>query len=258
MKTVFAIGAHPDDIEFLMSGTLLALQKKGYEIHYMNVANGCYGSTKFDAPTTASVRREESMEVCKSVGFVYHESLCDDLGIFYDRPMLLRLASEIRAVAPQIVLTHSPVDYMEDHTNTSRLVVTAAFTRAMPNYPVDPPRKPVEQRITVYHAQPYRHCDQLGKPVEPDIVVDVSEFVDMKVKLLSKHASQIEWLDASQGISAFLQSLRDLDAECARMAGGLFAYAEGWRKHSHMGYCDESDDPLCHALKERVSRFSRP
>ena len=44
MKTAIAIAAHPDDIEFYMAGTLLLLKRAGYEIHYMNVANGNCGS----------------------------------------------------------------------------------------------------------------------------------------------------------------------------------------------------------------------
>ena len=43
-KTAFAVGAHPDDIEFMMAGTLMALKLKGYEIHYMHAANGSCGA----------------------------------------------------------------------------------------------------------------------------------------------------------------------------------------------------------------------
>ena len=43
-RRAFAIAAHPDDIEFLMAGTLVLLRDAGYEIHYMNVANGACGS----------------------------------------------------------------------------------------------------------------------------------------------------------------------------------------------------------------------
>ena len=46
-KSAIAIGAHPDDIEFMMAGTLLLLKKAGYEIHYMNVANGSCGSVQY-------------------------------------------------------------------------------------------------------------------------------------------------------------------------------------------------------------------
>ena len=43
-KRAFAVAAHPDDIEFVMAGTLMQLADAGYELHYMNIANGCCGS----------------------------------------------------------------------------------------------------------------------------------------------------------------------------------------------------------------------
>jgi len=39
-----AVGAHPADIEFLMAGALRQLRRAGWEIHCMNVADGCLGS----------------------------------------------------------------------------------------------------------------------------------------------------------------------------------------------------------------------
>ncbi|MCU0783401.1 MAG: hypothetical protein MUF81_04995 [Verrucomicrobia bacterium] len=52
----------------------------------------------------------------------------------------VHIAAVIREVKPHVVLTHSPADDMEDHTNTSRLIVTAAFARAMPNFRSVPSR----------------------------------------------------------------------------------------------------------------------
>ena len=54
-ETVFAVVAHPDDIEFMMAGTLLALGQKGYQLHYMNVANGSCGSVRTNAEETIVV-----------------------------------------------------------------------------------------------------------------------------------------------------------------------------------------------------------
>ena len=42
---VFAISCHPDDMEFMMGGTLLLLKQAECTIHYINVANGSAGST---------------------------------------------------------------------------------------------------------------------------------------------------------------------------------------------------------------------
>lgn len=251
MKTVLAIAAHPDDIEFFMSGTLMRLAKAGYALHYMNLANGSCGTTQWDAATIARIRRDEARAAAASIGATFHDSICNDLEIFYDRPTLARLASVVREVAPDILLTHSPADYMEDHTNTCRLAVTAAFVRGMPNFPVDPPRPPVAGEVTVYHAQPYWHCDPLRQPVRPDLYVDVSELIENKVAMLSCHVSQKQWLDESQGHDSYLETLRQLDARLGRMSG-QFTYAEGWRRHLHLGLCNETDDPLREALRDHV------
>jgi LmbE family N-acetylglucosaminyl deacetylase len=251
MKSTFAIAAHPDDIEFFMSGTLMLLKEAGYEIHYMNVANGCCGTTQYDRETIARMRREEATNAAASIGATFHESICNDLEVFYDKPTLAKVASVMREVAPEIVLTHSPSDYMEDHMNVCRLAVTAAFARGMPNFAVDPPRDDVTGNVTVYHAQPYSHRDPMRQLVIPDLYVDVSDVVARKVEILACHQSQKVWLDESQGHDSYLQTLRDLDRELGQMSG-RFEFTEGWRRHLHLGFCRPDDDPLRYALGERI------
>lgn len=257
MKTAIAIAAHPDDIEFLMSGTLMLLRKAGYEIHYWNLADGSCGSSRYDGETTARIRREEGYVAATSIGAIFHESICRDLEVMYDVPTLRKVASVMRDVNPEIVLTHSPVDYMEDHTNTCRLATTAAFTRGMPNFKVDPPRPAVQQKVTVYHAQPYSHYDPLGRIVEPDLVIDISDLVEQKRKMLAKHVSQKQWLDESQGLNSYLDRMQELDAMLGRMSC-IFSHAEGWRKHLHLGFCGEKDNPLHDILKERTLLAQKP
>ena len=253
-KTAIAIAAHPDDIEFFMAGTLMLLGRAGYEIHYMNIANGCCGTTEYDIETITRMRRDEAQQAAASIGAIFHESICNDLEIFYEQATLAKVTSVIREVAPEIVLTHAPSDYMEDHMNTSRLAVSAAFCRGMPNFPVDPPRDPVDQTVTVYHAQPYSHRDPLRQLVTPDLWVDVGDVLEEKVTMLAKHASQKLWLDQSQGHDSYLQTLRDLDAEGGQLSG-RFQYAEGWRRHLHLGFCGPDDNPLVDALSS-VSELS--
>ena len=161
-KRAFAVAAHPDDIEFVMAGTLILLAQAGYEIHYMNIANGCCGSSEFSAEHTAVAREKEAIAAADSIGAEFHPSLVNDLEIFYNDETLKQLAAVMREVSPEILLVHSPSDYMEDHMNACRLAVTAAFARGMPNYPTIPPRPPVEQTVTIYHAQPHGNRDPLG------------------------------------------------------------------------------------------------
>ncbi|MEX0678450.1 MAG: PIG-L family deacetylase [Pirellulales bacterium] len=250
-KRAFAVAAHPDDIEFVMAGTLILLGKAGYELHYMTIANGCCGSTEYSAAHTTEVREREAIAAADSIGAEFHPSLVNDLEIFYDHATLTRLAAVMRDVAPEILLVHSPVDYMEDHTNACRLAVSAAFTRGMPNYPTDPPRDPVEQPVTVYHAQPHGNRDPLGQLVRPGIFVDVSSVLDEKTAMLACHKSQQPWLDASQGLNSYLETMKDLSREMGRLSG-RFEYAEGWRRHLHLGFSAPAADPLAAALRSSV------
>src|SRR5689334_8582485 len=52
MNSAIAIAAHPDDIEFVMAGTLLRLKERGWEIHYFNLSTGNCGSVRHNAVTT--------------------------------------------------------------------------------------------------------------------------------------------------------------------------------------------------------------
>jgi LmbE family N-acetylglucosaminyl deacetylase len=250
-KRAFAVAAHPDDIEFVMAGTLMLLGDAGFEIHYMNIANGCCGSTTHDATDTARIRQREALTAAGSIGAAFHPSLVNDMEIFYDHATLARLAAVMREVAPEIVLTHAPVDYMEDHMNACRLAVTAAFARGMPNYPTQPPRAPTEQAVTVYHAQPSGNRDPLNQLVRPGLFVDVGSVMAKKIAMLSCHESQQRWLATSQGVNSYLDAMRDSMRAVGRMSG-RFEYAEGWRRHNHLGLCAAAADPLANALAKHV------
>jgi N-acetylglucosamine malate deacetylase 1 len=249
----FAVAAHPDDIEFHMAGTLILLGRAGYELHYMTIANGSCGTTQYGRDDIIRIRRDEARAAAASIGAVFHESLTDDLAIFYEPGLLARVAAVMRQVAPEIVLTHSPADYMEDHQNAARLAVTAAFARGMPNYPTDPLQPAVTGDVTVYHAQPYGNVDPLRQPVRPDFYVNISDVIDVKQAMLAHHRSQQGWLDESQGLSSYLATMRELGRELGRLSG-CCEYAEGWRRRLHLGFCPPDADPLVDALRDVVTR----
>ena len=238
-----AIGCHPDDIEFMMSGTLIGLKNAGYEIHYMNVANGSCGSDTLPAEEIIQIRREESIKAAALIGAVYHESLTNDLEVFYERELLFKLGAVIRKVEPDIILTHSPVEYMEDHSNTCRLTVSAAFTRGMKNFKTIPPVAAITKPVTIYHCLPYGLQTPLCEPVTADIYVDVTAVMEQKTQMLSCHKSQKEWLDVSQGVDSYLITMAEQCQTIGNMSG-RFKYAEGWRRHLHLGFCDADADPL--------------
>jgi LmbE family N-acetylglucosaminyl deacetylase len=93
------------------------------------------------------------------------------------------------------------------------------------------------------------NVDDLNRPVVPDISVDVTGVMEKKTEMLSLHKSQKEWLDRSQGMDSYLNSMKALIREVGEMSG-RFEYAEGWRRHSPMGFCSADADPLAEALSD--------
>ena len=187
------------------------------------------------------------MTAAKILGAHFHPPIADDLKIFYDVGLLRRVAAVIREVKPAIVLTHSPQDYMEDHMNTSRLAVSAAFVRGMPNFRTLPSRRPFGEDTTVYHALPHGLRDGLNQPVTPESFVDVTTVHPTKLAALGEHRSQQSWLDETQGLSSYLQAMEDTARAVGRMSR-KFKYAEGWRRHNPLGFCAPDADPLREAL----------
>ena len=248
MARVFALGCHPDDIEFMMAGTLFRLEQAGWEVHYMNLANGSCGTVEFPAERIVAMRRREARRAAACLEGQYYESLAPDIEVLYTTPLIRRLTSVVRQIEPTIMLIPSSEDYMEDHMITARIAVTAAFCRGMRNYFTEPPRVPIQSDVTLYHALPYGLTDGMRHRVQPDFFVDITAVMRDKQRMLACHESQKQWLDKSQGLDSYLTTMRDMSREVGRMSAA-FEYAEGWRRHSHLGYSREEVDPLQEALK---------
>ena len=250
MPSALAIAAHPDDIEFVMAGTLLLLRDAGWKIHCMNLSNGNMGSTVMTAVQTARTRRGEAQAAAKLMHAEWHAPICNDLGIFYAEENIRRVCAVVREARPRVVLTHALQDYMEDHMLTARLAVTAAFARGVPNYRSLPSRKPCLDPCVIYHAMPHGQRTPTRRRVFPEAFVDTTDVQARKRAALACHASQKEWLDKTQGMDSYLRTMDDFSLALGRQAP-RFKHAEGWMRHLHYGFSDEADDPLRDALGAR-------
>ena len=75
--------------------------------------------------------------------------------------------------------------------------------------------------------------------------------LEKKTAMLRCHQSQQQWLDTSQGLNSYLETMHELGREVGKMSG-RYEYAEGWRRHSHLGFCAADADPLVAALAEHT------
>jgi LmbE family N-acetylglucosaminyl deacetylase len=136
---------------------------------------------------------------------------------------------------------------MEDHMMTARLAVSATFARGIPNYRSLPSRPPVLQSCTLYHAMPHGLHSPMRVPVQPECYIDTTSVQSVKRDALACHASQREWLDTTQGMDSYVETMDSFSRALGKQSR-KFQHAEGWSRHLHHGFGAAEDDPLRDAL----------
>jgi LmbE family N-acetylglucosaminyl deacetylase len=162
-----------------------------------------------------------------------------DVEVFTNAENIRKVVEVLRAMEPDVIVTHSPVDYMLDHEETSRLVRGAAFAMTIPNYQTGNgvPTKISAAIPALYYCDPQEGVDLFGKIVYPQFYIDISAQILKKREMLAFHASQREWLRAQHGIDEYLDQVTDWASRYGQQCG--FKYAEGLRQHLGHGYPKE-------------------
>ena len=221
MYTVLAICCHPDDMEIACAGTLLKCKERGDRVVVCHLSSGNLGHEIISPNELVPMRAKEAEKSAEMAGFEIIHSRFGDLAI-YDNNKEARdkVVEVIRKVNPDFIITHSPDDYMPDHTAVSRLVFDASFTATLPNYETALEGK--ARMVPIYYMDTL--C---GVNFNPTEYVDVSEFIDTKLKMLSCHESQIVWMRDHDKID-----FPDMVKTCCRYRGFQCGadYAEGFRQ----------------------------
>ncbi len=255
-KRVLAVGAHPDDVEIMCSGTLFALRRLGYEIHVASMTLGDCGSTDYSAKKISQIRYREAQKACEVLGASYHQAGFSDLCIFYDDSSNRQVTALLRNINPWIVITHSPQDYMSDHEMTSLLIRNACFYASIPNYETRDltSAAPTSAIPYLYYAQPVENIDLFGRKITPQFYVDVSGLIEQKIEMLSCHKSQRNWLREHHGMDEYVESMRRWNASLAEIAVQIsekpITYAEAFRQH--LGHAYPKDNVLAALFGEGV------
>lgn len=217
---VLAVGCHPDDVEIACSGTLAKYVKRGDKVIVCHTSSGDLGHVVIPPDELRVMRAAEAKKAGALAGIEVIYGGFDDLDIFdNNRPARDKMVEVIRYADPDVIITHNPDDYMPDHTAVSRLVFDASFAATLPNYPpkTDKPAKLV----------PIYYMDTLaGVNFVPDEFVDISDEIDLKLKMLNCHESQIVWMREHDGID-----FPDMVKTCSRYRGYQCGaeYAEGFK-----------------------------
>lgn len=235
-KTILAVLAHPDDAEFLCAGTLMRLKiEHGFNVHIASMTPGDCGSHEHDTQEISRIRRIEGTKAAELIGATYHCLEERDLLVYYGERTLEKVTRLLRQVQANIVITHSPSDYMLDHEMTSTIVRAATFAAPIPNFLVERRIGPVLGQIPhLYYCDPIEGKDLFGREVPPGFCIDISRVVEKKAEMLAAHSSQRDWLLKHHGMDHYVQAMHDLAAKRGAECG--VPHAEGFRQHLGHSY----------------------
>ncbi|MDA1122013.1 MAG: bacillithiol biosynthesis deacetylase BshB1 [Bacteroidetes bacterium] len=219
---ILAISAHPDDVELGSAGTVIGQVKKGNKVGVIDLTRGEMGTRG-----TPEIRDAESAAAAKIMGLTLRGNTgFRDVFFKNDEAHQLEIIKRIRQYQPEIIITNAVKDRHPDHARASELVSQACFMAGLRKIEtVFEGEKQSEWRPKVIY-----HFIQ-STYVEPDIVVDISDTFDDKMKAIKAYGTQFYNPDGSEPetfISSpqFLQLIEARAVEFGKTIG--VKYGEGF------------------------------
>lgn len=191
---ILMIGAHQDDNEFRCGGLASKYVKKGFDVRFLSLCNGCGGHHVMTPKETTAKRATESANVAKLLGVTYHVWDIDDCNIVPDLETRKRLIRYIREYNPDLIVTHRPNDYHADHRAAGQLVQDASYLLTVPH---ECPEAPAMRFMPVimYNEDSFKY-----PPFSCDIILDMDDEIETKYKIAHLNDSQVyEWLPYTYG-----------------------------------------------------------
>lgn len=219
---ILAFGAHPDDVELGCSGTIAKEVSLGKKVGIIDLTRGELGTRG-----SVEIRDQEAALAAQILGISVRENLNMRDGFFVnDEAHQLEIIKRIRKYQPEIVICNAIEDRHIDHGKGSKLVSDACFLSGLRKIETehDGMQQEVWRPKVVYHYIQWKN-------IEPDFVVDISEFMDIKTKSILAYASQFYSENSNEPITPiatknFLQSIHYRTQDFGRLIG--VDYAEGF------------------------------
>lgn len=178
---ILAIGVHPDDIELSCSGYLLREIQAGKAVALLDLTLGELGTRG-----NAKLRKQEALEAGRKMGAIHRELLDLGDGFFENtEKSILPIIARIRKWQPTVILANAIEDRHPDHGRAAALTARAAYLSGL---------RKIETRLQgkkqgVWRPQALYHYIQ-DYPLQPDLVVDITGFLDQKMEVIKTFKSQ--------------------------------------------------------------------
>ncbi len=225
---ILAFGAHPDDVELGCSGTIAKEVSLGKKVGIVDLTRGELG-TRGSVP----IRDAEAKNAAEILGISVRENLSMRDGFFVnDEQHQLEIIRRIRKYQPEIVICNAIDDRHIDHGKGSKLVSDACFLSGLRK--IETVHEGVSQEAwrpkVVYHYIQWKN-------IEPDFVVDISDFIDKKTAAIMAYSSQFYSENSNEPVTPiatknFLESIHYRSQDLGRIVG--VEYAEGFTAERYL------------------------
>jgi N-acetylglucosamine malate deacetylase 1 len=232
---ILAFGAHPDDVELGCSGTIAKEISLGKKVGIIDLTRGELGTRG-----TAETRDVEATNAAKILGIHVRENLKFRDGFFVnDENHQLEIIKMIRKYQPEIVLCNAITDRHIDHGKGSKLVSDACFLSGLLKIET---KLNDENQIHWRPKQVYHYIQ--WENIEPDFVVDISGFMETKMKSVLAYATQFHKPNSTEPETPitsknFLNSIEYRAMDLGRLVG--VEHAEGFTVERYLTVNSLSD-----------------
>ncbi|MDQ2856641.1 MAG: bacillithiol biosynthesis deacetylase BshB1 [Acidobacteriota bacterium] len=183
---VLAIFSHPDDAELSVAGTLLKLKSLGYRTGVCDMTRGEMGTRG-----TPEIRAKEALDAAGLLKLDVRTNLGQPDGhLWLNEESRTAVVRVIRAHRPKIILTTHWDDPHPDHAATCRIVREAARLATMKRYDLESGQQTVKMPAIAHSL--------FSRLAPPSFIVDVSDFVAVKMSAIRAHASQFYSADSNE------------------------------------------------------------
>ena len=178
---VIAFGAHPDDIELTMGGTVAKLSASGYKVGIIDLTRGEMGTRG-----SVELRKSEAAEAGKILNIAFRDNLgFPDSNIEQSEKNRLAIISVIRKYRPKIIFAPYQNDRHPDHIQVHSLIKSSNFYSGLPKIQTldnNQPQEAHRAKKLFYYMQTFTF--------EPSFIVDISEFYEQKMASMFAYSSQ--------------------------------------------------------------------
>ncbi|NHC39118.1 bacillithiol biosynthesis deacetylase BshB1 [Bacillus sp. MM2020_1] len=213
-----AFGAHPDDVEIGMAGTIARLTSEGKLVGICDLTDA-----ELSSNGNTTLRKEEALQAAAILNVSMRTSLSlPDRGLYLKDQYIREIVKVIRTYKPRIVFAPYFEDRHPDHGNCAVLVEEAVFSSAIRKYVTEgnEPAHRVE-RVYFYMINGFH---------KPDFTIDTTEYMDKKLQALRAYKSQFEQTEGSIStplVNGYIETVESRERMFGKQVGVTFA--EGFK-----------------------------